>query len=191
MLMVFMSFPWHPYHASDVPVIWVVAIGNQWIWTTAEPKSCASCAQSMHFSGHLHVPYTTLLRMCTIEVFRLCMIAIYPLIKPPVRFMTRLVRTPYYTSGDFPELSAYYSLTPVALISGKVFYRIWLVGRVSCQVVKWLPPDLNRALQPWKGCVLTFRRGSLVRFIWAVRRHLRLVQQATPISFLSSQGSNR
>ena len=37
--------------------------------------------------------------------------------------MTRLVRTPYHTSGDFPELSAYYSLTPVALISGKVFLQ--------------------------------------------------------------------
>ena len=42
--------------------------------------------------------------------------------------MTRLVRTYYHTSGDFPELSAYYSLTPVALISGKVFYMTLLVG---------------------------------------------------------------
>ena len=57
--------------------------------------------------------------------------------------MTRLVRTPYYTSGDFPELSAYYSLTPVALISGKVFYRILLVGFVSCLVGKWQEKDLN------------------------------------------------
>ena len=82
----------------DVPVIWVVARGNQWIWTTADPKLCASCAPSTHFSGRLHVPYTTLLRMCTIEVFR-------------------------------------------------------------------------------------FVYDCHVRFIWAVRRHLRLSQKATPISF--------
>lgn len=52
-------------------------------------------------------------------------------IKPPVPLRTR------YTSGNFPELSAYYSLTPVALISGKVFYRTMLVGRISCSVEKW------------------------------------------------------
>nr|DAE27064.1 MAG TPA: hypothetical protein [virus sp. ctah610] len=44
---------------------------------------------------------------------------VYPVIKPLV-----LLEAQYYTSGDFPELTAYYSLSPVALISGKVFYRI-------------------------------------------------------------------
>lgn len=67
----------------------------------------------------------------------------YPLIKPPVRFDTRLVRTSYYTSRDFPELP---TTTPHGLwsyLSGKVFYRIWLVGRVSCLVGKWQEKDLN------------------------------------------------
>lgn len=58
----------------------------------------------------------------------------YPLIKPPVRFMTRLVRTSYHTSRNLPELTAYYSLSPVALISGKVFYMTLLVGCISCSV---------------------------------------------------------
>ena len=58
------------------------------------------------------------------------------LIKPPVRFMTRLVRTSYNTSRNLPELTAYYSLSPVALISGKVFYRTLLVDRISCSVEK-------------------------------------------------------
>ena len=37
--------------------------------------------------------------------------------------MTRLVRTSYHTSRKLPELTAYYSLSPVALISGKVFLQ--------------------------------------------------------------------
>lgn len=66
-----------------------------------------------------------------------------PFEKPPVRFMTRLVRTYYHTSGDFPELSAYYSLTPVALISGKVFYMTLLVGCAIMSSGKWRWQDSN------------------------------------------------
>ena len=65
--------------------------------------------------------------------------------------MTRLVRTYYHTSGDFPELSAYYSLTPVALISGKVFYITLLVGCISCLVEKSVSRDSN----PKHICVLS------------------------------------
>ena len=90
--------------------------------------------------------------------------------------MTRLARTPYYTSGDFPELSAYYSLTPVALISGKVFYRILLVGCVSCLVEKQVKSDSNAYLAVLETAVLPIKLPTYVRFIWAVRRHLRITQ---------------
>ena len=64
---------------------------------------------------------------------------------------------PYYTSWDFPELSAYYSLTPVALISGKVFYRILLVGCVSCLVEKQVRSDSNAYLAVLKTAVFPIK----------------------------------
>lgn len=45
----------------------------------------------------------------------------YPLIKPPCKSCTLFAS---FTSGDFPELSAYYFLTPVASISGKSFLQV-------------------------------------------------------------------
>ena len=93
--------------------------------------------------------------------------------------MTRLVRTSYHTSGDFPELSAYYSLTPVALISGKVFYRIWLVGCVSCLVEKQVRSDSNAYLAVLETAVLPIKLPTYVRFI------------CYRISFLFSQCSDR
>lgn len=77
--------------------------------------------------------------------------------------MTRLVRTPYYTSGDFPELSAYYSLTPVALISGKVFYGTMLVGCISRQMEKCERYESNIPQQLYKNCPITAWVLSLSR----------------------------
>ena len=81
----------------------------------------------------------------------------YPLIKPPVRFDTRLVRTSYYTSGDFPELP---TTTPHGLwsyLSGKVFYRILLVGCVSCLVEKQARSDSNTYLAVLETAVLPIK----------------------------------
>ena len=60
--------------------------------------------------------------MCTIEIFRLCMIAIYPLIKPPC-----------ITSGDLFGFADYHSSRPWSYPSKKSFFRFILVSwNLSC-----------------------------------------------------------
>lgn len=83
----------------------------------------------------------------------------YPLVKPPVPCGVPC------TSRDFPKLSAYYSLTPVALIFGKVFYRILLVGCISCLVENSRLPESNRWHTGYKSVVLPTELNRLIRDI--------------------------
>ena len=71
--------------------------------------------------------------------------------KPPVRFMTRPVRTPYHTSGNLPESPTTTPHGQWSHLSGKVFHMTLLVGCISCLVEKSVSRDSN----PKHICVLS------------------------------------
>ena len=58
-------------------------------------------------------------------------------------------------------------------------------------VAKQARSDSNAYLTVLETAVLPVELPTYVRFIWAVRRRLKPAQQAIPISFLFSQGSDR
>ena len=106
--------------------------------------------------------------------------------------MTRLVRTPYITSGDFPELPTTAPHGLWSYLSEKVFFA-GLSSRLI-HPVKWKTGQkrLERLSYSFGDCRFTIiKLPTFVRFIWAVCLHLRAGYQPIPISFFIFAGRSR
>lgn len=70
---------------------------------------------------------------------------------------------------------------PFSHCYGSLFFTAETPQLKLCKQVR---SDLNAYLAVLETAVFPIKLPTYVRFIWAVRRHLRLAQQATPISFI-------